>query len=232
MTIAAQPESLLGIGLYTPPEAAFYARLQTRTINRWLYGNKAGKKVVSTQLAATGDEKIVTFLDFVQSLAIREIRSRHSRVDLDKIREAVDLAEERGIPYPFAVKHTAYLFGDNIVLKINNQLIQASGSSRKNLVMKEVAQLYLKDLSFAPDTGLADAYTAWHGRSGKRVVMNPRIRFGEPVVESCGYTAQTLWEAYEIEGGIDEAADAYGVTKDEIELALEYQDHLLNNTAA
>ena len=41
--------------------------------------------------------------------------------------------------------------------------------------------------------------------------MDPRERFGEPVVERCGYAASTLWEACEIEGGVEEAAKAYGV---------------------
>lgn len=233
----ATSESLLGIGLYAPAEAAFYARVQTKTINRWLYGDRQGERVIHTQLPAQ-DQKVVTFLDFVQSLAIREIRSRHN-VDLQKIRQAVDLAEARGIRYPFAVQHTAYLFSDNkdeghgnIVLKINDRLIQASGDARRNIVMKEVAQLYLQDLAFSPSTGLAESYTAWKGPAGKRIVMNPKIRFGEPVVESCGYTAQTLWESYEIEGGVVAAAEAYDVPSEDIELALRYYDHLLNSSAA
>lgn len=98
--------------------------------------------------------------------------------------------------------------------------------------MKEVAQLYLQDLVFSHQTGLAEAYTAWKDQDGRRIIMNPKVRFGEPVVESCGYTAQALWEAYEIEGGVEAAADAYKVEKADIELSLRYYDHLMNNSAA
>lgn len=233
----ASPDNLLGIGIYTPAEAAFYARVRPQTMGRWLYGDKRGDRVLDTQLQVQ-DEKVVTFLDFVQSLAVREIRSRHN-VSLEKIREAVELAKLRGIQYPFAVQHTAYLFSDgmaeghgNIVLKIGDMLIQASGQEKRSTIIKDVAQLYLQDLAFSPETGLAEAYTAWTDSAGRKIVMNPKVRFGEPIVLSCGYTAQTLWEAYKIEGGVEAAASAYDVQNEEIELALRYHDHLLNNAAA
>jgi uncharacterized protein (DUF433 family) len=233
----ASPDTLLGIGIYSPQEAAFYARVRTETMNRWLYGSKKGERVVDPQLPSQ-DEKTVTFLDFVQSLAVREIRSRH-KIPLEKIREAVLLAKERGIDYPFARQHRAYLLSDGkseghgeIVLQIDVQMIQASGQAKRNLIMKDVAQLYLQDLAFSPDTGLAETYTAWSDAAGRKVVMNPKVRFGEPFVPACGYTAQTLWEAYEIEGGVDAAASAYEVTREDVELALRYYDHLLNNAAA
>lgn len=228
VTIPSQSE-FLGIGIYSAAEAAFYARIQTRTINRWIFGNKQGRQVVTPQLVSD-DQKFVTFLDFIQALAIREIRSRHD-VDLEKIRQAVELAENRGIRYPFAQRHSAFLFGDNIALEIDGQLIQASGDGRKNLLMKEIAQLYLKDLYFSTESGLACRYVAWRDENGQ-IVMNPQFRFGEPVVENCGYTAQTLWEAYEIEGGINAAADAYNVKPGDVEIALRYHDHLLNSSAA
>ncbi|MBI1902061.1 MAG: hypothetical protein HYS13_13240 [Planctomycetia bacterium] len=235
--MATATKSTLGIGLYTPAEAAFYARVRTQTMNRWLFGDKRNARVLATQVEGDG-EKVVTFLDFVQALAIRAIRSKH-KIPLEKIRQAVDLARsEYGIQYPFAVDHTTYLFSDEqdeghgeIVLKIGDKLVQASGVSRKNLILREVAELYIRDLKFDPETSLAQEYTAWKGEHG-RIVMNPHIRFGEPVVERCGYSAQTLWEAYEIEGGIKNAAESYLVDEADVELALSYFDHLLSSSAA
>lgn len=235
--MVATVDHILGLGIYTPAEAAFYARVMTQTMNRWIYGDKRGDRVIDPQIR-NPDEKVVTFLDFVQSLAIREIRGRH-KVPLDKIRDAVVLARERNIQYPFAVQHTAFLFSDGeskghgeIVLDINGQMIQASGDARKNIIIKDVAQLYLKDLKFSPETGLAEEYVAWTDIEGRQIVMNPKIRFGEPIVKDVGYTAQSLWEAYEIEGGIEAAANAYGVENAYIELSLRYHDHLLTVSAA
>ena len=56
--------------------------------------------------------------------------------------------------------------------------------------------------------------------------MEPGVRFGEPYVESCGYTAQTLFNAYKSEASIERAVEDCGVTAEEITLAIEYFDYL------
>ena len=56
--------------------------------------------------------------------------------------------------------------------------------------------------------------------------MDPEVRFGEPCVESCGYTTQTLYDAYKSEGSIIRASEICGVTEEEITLAVEYIDYL------
>jgi hypothetical protein len=45
-------------------------------------------------------------------------------------------------------------------------------------------------------------------------------------------TAQALWEAAQIEGGLEPAAKAYGVTVEEVEAACRFYDHLLDRKAA
>ncbi len=79
--------TLPNVGLYTPAEAAHYARVPTALMVRWIHGNKQGDAVVTAELP-NDIEKTVTFVDFVQSLAIRAIRLHH-RVPLQKIREAI-----------------------------------------------------------------------------------------------------------------------------------------------
>lgn len=41
-------------GLYTPREAAFYARMHPSVLNRWLFGNKSGNWVLQPQREAQG----------------------------------------------------------------------------------------------------------------------------------------------------------------------------------
>ncbi|WP_425615713.1 hypothetical protein NA78x_005643 [Anatilimnocola sp. NA78] len=222
--------TLLGRGIYSPSEAAMYARVRPQTLNRWLFGNSQGDPAIISEVR--NDEKVVTFLDFVQLLAVRDIRFKH-KVPLPKIRQAVELARSRGITYPFAVQHKTFLFGDmkddghgEVIIEIEGNLIQASGHERGNLVMREVAELYMRDLYFDPKTNLASKYHPF-GESLKRaVVMDPKVRFGEPMIESCGYSAEALFDAYTIEGGIEHAAKAYGVEPSEIETAIRYFDLL------
>jgi uncharacterized protein (DUF433 family) len=220
----------LGHGLYTPFEAAMYARLQTRTLKRWLVGGRSGDRVVTTEF---DESDRVSFLDFVQALAIRNIRLQHA-VPLPKIRQAVLHATGRyELEYPFARRHTAYLAGSEIVIRIpgeNEDFVQVSGKQPHQRVMEKIVAPYLDDLGFDA-SGLANHYTAFEYRSG-RIVMDPAIRLGEPFVADCGYTARPIWEAVIAEGGIEEAAAALGTEPRYAALAWRYYDFLNARTEA
>jgi len=232
----------LGIGVYSPAEAAFYARVSPKMMTRWVFGDSDGKPVIARQLSSPGD-KVVTFLDFIQTLAIREVRQRYG-LPLQRIRQGVDEARERyGLEYPLACKHRIFLFSDqqregqgDIVIRVDGpddddggiveRYIQLTGRARGNLLFKSVVEMFLDDLSFDPTTQLASRYRPMsHG--GASVLLDPHRRFGEPVIEPGGYTAEALWHATNAEGGIAAAAGAFGVTADEVILANRYFDMLL-----
>jgi hypothetical protein len=125
--IAAVCPDILGTGIYTIPEASFYARVPAQTVSRWMFGDAKGSRVLSPTILV--EKKLVTFLDFVQVLAIRAIRIQ-KRVPLKKIRQAVELAEETlNVDYPFARKHTTFLGGgDEIVIKMgDDEYVEAPG---------------------------------------------------------------------------------------------------------
>jgi hypothetical protein len=230
----------LGQGIYTPAEAAFYAREHTATIERWLRGDARGAPVVEAQF---DDERFVSFLDFVQALAIANIRRQYD-VPLQTIRQAVDEARHRhGVEYPFAENHRVYLLDrwqgeepgqhderaqrerryDLYIRRPDESMVQLTGRHRGNLTFKEIVQLYLKQLDFGP-SGLAVQYRPFR-YDGLEIVMNPKRRFGEPLTPS-NYTAEALWDAVQTEGSIDAAAMACGVERREVELACSYLDYL------
>jgi hypothetical protein len=234
----------LGIGVYSPAEAALYARVPQKLITRWVFGDSSGKPVIERQLRKTS-EKVVTFLDFVQTLAIREVRNRHG-ISLQKIRQGVDEARKRyQIDYPLACQHTIYLFSDqkgeghgHILIRlpeekdgIEEQYIQLTGREKGNRMMVPVVEMFLQDLQFDPHTGLATEYSPMVDE-GARIVLNPHRRFGEPIVDPSGYTAEALWHATNTEGGLEAAAEAYGVTLSEVILANRYFDTLFPDRIA
>lgn len=234
-------KKILGLGIYTPSEAAFYARVHTQTMKRWLFGDGKGERVIDTQLGNT-DEKIVTFLDFVQALAIRAIRLQHN-IPLPHIREAVDTAKgDFGVDYPFARKHQTFLMSDQkgeghgyILIQLKREdggkkFVQLSGKKKGNFVLKEIVEPFLDDLYFDHDTGLANEYRPMTHSEECFVRCNPHQRFGEPVIMPSGYTAQTLFDAIVVEGGITKTAKEYGVSENEVKLAYKYIDHLKSSS--
>ncbi len=230
--IATASDNLLGIGLYTPQEAAFYARIHTRVMNRWLYGDGHGEPVIEPQRGRT--EKHVSFLDFVQALAIRAITRgpSNAKVTLPKIREAVNEAKSRyGVDYPFAMEHTTYLFGSDVIIRLaDDDYRPLTGKTKGNMMITEVVETYKQRLGFSSH-GLANLYSAW-GTGQDEITLNPKTHFGEPAFPKYGYTAHTLWQAVSTEGSVALAAKAYGVPESAILSACDYFDHLQGRNAA
>ena len=88
MVAKGQSADLLGIGVYTPREAAFYARVPTQTMQRWLWGGLNSESAFTPEIDGP---KLVSFRDFVTTLAIRSIRNSQQPVSLQKIRSAIQL---------------------------------------------------------------------------------------------------------------------------------------------
>ena len=226
MTAAYTMTEMVGSGAYSISEAALYARVSPEKMARWLLGTSHSRPAVKSALELERNpEHWVTFYDLIQCLAIRDIRNRR-KIPLDVIRQTIDTAEQMyGIKYPFARKHVTKLFGDQISLNIDGYgLVEASGGHRNQFQMMPVIERYLDDLSWDGD-GLAEAYTPLR-YDGFSVVIDRRIQFGEPVVRPGRYTARTLYDAYAAEGGMQEAAKAYGVQPGAIDIARRYFDML------
>ena len=180
--VASNIREMLGTGIYSIQEAALYARLSSGMIGRWLFGNSKGKAVLESQYHS--NEKLVSFLDLVQTLAIREIRQQH-KINLKKVREAIREAKDKhGMQYPFAMQHYTYLKGEEIVINPPGVgLVEASGKHRGQKLFPFV-ELYLKSLSFDP-SGIANIYTIFK-HDNISIEMKPGIRFGEPMTFRAG----------------------------------------------
>jgi uncharacterized protein (DUF433 family) len=210
-----------GSGLYTLSEAAQYARMHPITLSRWFKGDDYCKRVFSVE-----DSKAINFLDFVQVLAVRNLRVIYN-IELQKIRDAVDHAsKEFNVQYPFARRHTTFLFENEIWIRPEGKTItQLSGKEHGQTGITQVIERFYEDVSFDPKTGFANLYKAYESR-GNKIIMNPRIRFGEPMLENCGYTPQALFEAAKTEGSAEAAARSYGVSVGQVQTSIDYIDYL------
>ena len=121
-------------------------RESRETANRWFFGAREGEAAIAPRVIKG---KFISFLDFVQVMAIREIRQSH-KVPLNKIRQLLEIAEkEQGIKNPFATKGITFLWGDELGLRLpDGKMIEASGRHRRNMLLKEVVVLYKEDLGY------------------------------------------------------------------------------------
>lgn len=230
--MVAKAKQYLGNGLYTVAEAALYCRVSTAMMSRWLFGSKSGHSVIDPQFGT--EVRSVSFLDLVQTIAIREIRLQRD-LPLEKFRQAIKFAKDKyNLDYPFARQHCTYLYGDLLVIRSSldrEEYVEASGKHQGQRMFSFV-EMYLENLSFGPE-GLANKFRVFtsHQQKPVSVTMDPHTRFGEPLLPS-GYSALTIWDAIQVEGGIEQAAKAYGIPKEETQAAYQFVVDYLGKTTA
>lgn len=216
-------DKFLGRGLYSPAEAALYARVPTSTVTRWMFGNARGDAVLRPEMGA--EDRCVTFLDLLQIMAVRAIRSEKN-VSLQRIRDAVRRAEDDyGVPFPLARRHTTYLINGELSVRVGEDIVQVSGREPHSKHFDErIIEHFLQDVGF-DDTGLGKRFTAFKYQNSE-VLIEPSYRLGTPAVGPMRVPAETLVHAYRTEGSLDAAAKAYGVSTNDVDTAYRYFDHL------
>lgn len=214
-----------GVGLYTPQEAALYAKLRTETFNRWFYMTKRDQPVLTPRF---GDSRVVSFWDLIQAVSVRQLRQnpKASRITLQHIRSIVDECVAMGITYPLARNHTLYVFGNRLILRTDDgQFVGLKkGEDKGQFYEGKIIQPFLTEIKF-DDSRLARVWTPL--RSQKyRIDLDSERRFGLPVVQPGAILVSSLVDAVESEGSIEAAAEAYETGVEAVTLALKYQDYL------
>lgn len=224
-------KDLLGVGLYAPGEAATYIDVRPQQLLRWVHGSSRGEPVVHAQFA--GHREVVSFLDMVQGMAIRDMR-RKKDIPLPRIRQAIGWLRQHypEVRYPFARRHKTYIMEPQREIAIclpgmspDDYVLQVSGRHAGQWVLAKVLDKYLQNLEFDNGEPVVARYVPLR-REAARVVLDPEVRFGQPRVEPSGYLVETLTEAADAEGSAEAAAWWYDIDKGQVEIALEYRDSL------
>jgi uncharacterized protein (DUF433 family) len=213
-----------GIGVYSIPEAARYARVHANTLRSWFGIAGSDRTALYKGEIESDDLKALSFLDLIEALAIRSLRTDYD-ISLQKIREALRTANERyQIQHLFARKaHRTVLIGRDLHILFGDDPespVQLTGKLKGQKSMKACIEMYMHDLDFDAD-GLATIYTAFRFKD-EEVILNPKVHFGDPVMKKSGYTAYTLYRAAVAEGSVADAARLYDVSEAEVEAAYRY----------
>jgi uncharacterized protein (DUF433 family) len=160
----------------------------------------------------------------VEALAIRSLRADR-KISLQKIREAIKNARDRyHVEHLFARRdHRTILIGHDLHIFLKEDSKNPVGLTGRDFGQKSFTaclESYMEDLEY-DEAGMAQLYTALTYKNQK-VILDPRIHFGEPVIAENGFTAQTLWQAAVAEGSIEQAAKIYEVSVEAVEAAYRY----------
>lgn len=200
---------MIGIGLYTPADAASLLKAPVAEVKRWAFGyerRRQGGRVrypslIHTELPEIDGQRALTFTELVELMYIKGFRRAGAPWKL--VHEAASVAARMfETEHPFAMRQ---FFADpNGIYTLlresggGESLVTLRGHGQHTL--REVVQPYLGQLEFDP----MEVPTRWWplGREG-RVVVDPLLSFGEPVVAEIGVPTRVLAEALEAETGYD-----------------------------
>lgn len=231
--MAERPESLLGVGVYTVPEAARLTHIPARTIRRWAVGYRytRGEAVHSApavwkrQIATVEDSVALSFRDLIEVRFVAFFRGRG--VSWKAIRTAAQCAAEIiQDSHPFSTKRFK-TDGKSIFA----ELIQASGKetlldlARQQYEIKSVVEPFLYEGLEFSDLGLAPVRW-WPLGKNRRVTIDPERSFGQPIVSPESVPTSILAKAYRAEGTIDAVARWFMVPNKAVADAVEFETQL------
>lgn len=225
---------LIGVGLYTPAEAARLVRVSDRRIARWLKGYSADGQFHAPLWAPQvdlGDDQL--YLGFRDLLEVRVAAAFIAHgVSPQRVRAAIRMAREvYGVAHPLATTRFR-TDGKSIFLRI---AVDEKGAGERMLdtatrqyVFADVIAASLKGVEF-DQAGMPILWRPLGKRGG--VLLDPTRAFGQPIDEGSSVPTRVLAAAARTEGVVN-AARAYDVPELSVRRALEFEDTLAAGLAA
>ena len=228
----------LGVGIYTPGEAARIAQMQPQRVRRWIngYAYKQGEKrrksppIFRRDLAALDGKNALTFLDLVEVLFVKAFL-QHGVSPYGIRRAAEEASTMFNTNHPFCVKRFE-TDGRTVIARI----VKDDGEERlvdlaaKQTLFRSVFTPLLINLEY--DLGTGDATRWWPLGKKKPVVLDPARAFGAAIVLPSTVPARSLAGARRAGETYERISNWFGVTKKEISAAVEFENLIAPHASA
>jgi len=227
---------LVGVGLYTPSEAARLLHVGVPKISRWLRGHSIGRQHYNplwTPQIDLGDGKV--FLGFRDLMEVRIANSfiKHG-VSPQRIRSAIQEARAIiGDERPLSTNRFR-TDGREIFLRVvetdekGEQRERLLNLFRRQYEFKQIIEPLLKSIDF--DQSGAPFQWWPRGRRGQ-IVVDPTRAFGQPIDAVSSVPTAILARAGQYQG-VQAAANAYEVPEASIKRAMQFEGTQQQKAAA
>jgi uncharacterized protein (DUF433 family) len=216
---------ILGKGVYTVPEAARLTRLRPQRVREWFRGRHSDsrifKPVFQSDYPVFHEEYAISFLDLVELYIGGKLRD--AGVSLRYLRKAYNKLREDFGDHPFC-RREIYFGGKKIFTRGMNEeessfVIETITDQAyfDNIIMPFLQRIDYDDVT--------DQAIRWH--IAKMVVIDPRHRFGKPIIEEIGIATSVLRESYYANAeDVSAVANWFGVEHGHVLAAVEFEDSL------
>lgn len=224
--------SLVGRGLYSPPEASRLTGVPIRRINRWTRGYwfvHRGKKrwsepVIGQAISRLMGTPMLDFADLIELRFLSLFRDHH--IGWPTIRLAAQRAKEvLKSSHPFSSQRFT-TDGRTILLQLVDQV---GDRHLLDLVRDqwEFDRMVVKVLNRGLHYGNADGPQWWAPLGEDRhVVVHPARSFGAPIVAPSGIRTQILHASYRAEPSADAVARWFRASLEEVTDAVAWEQSL------
>jgi uncharacterized protein (DUF433 family) len=218
--------SMVGLGLYSPAEAAALTHIPARKIRRWMCGHSIGERAYPalwrSELEKFEIEQLyLSFLDLVQ-LRVADAFIEEG-LSPQKVRRAIEYGAKIVVSeYPFANARFR-TDGKTVILHVLDE-DDGDGTlidlfSNGQYLMQKVIEPSLKNLEFEGDF----ARRWWPLGRSRGIVVDPHRQFGQPIDDATGVPTSVLAEAAKAEGSEVKAAKRFMVPVASVHRAVAFE---------
>jgi uncharacterized protein (DUF433 family) len=223
-------KSVSGIGLYTVPMVAHLLKERPRIVRSWIdgYSNSDADPIIVRQLPRFGTRTVFGFLDLVEARFIKHFSDLGlSPQSIRKVSQKLRCKYRED--HPFAAKNRFRTDGKKIFLEVAE-----TDEERRILdIMSDIfvmgpviEQSLFETILYADDL----AYRWRPLRELPKIILDPKISFGRPVVEGAWIPTHTLYRSFVREGSAAAAADEFGVSEEDVLQSVEFERSLSEST--
>lgn len=214
--------------VYGIAEAARYLHLVPATLRTWVFGRKyasAGGEQFSPPIIhlPDSDDRRLSFSNLVEAHVLRALRTDHG-LSMQAVRRALDYAEREFKIDRLLLREEILTAPGDLFLDQYGQLISLSRSGQ--LAIRKLLEGHLKRINRDVEGLPIRLYPVLpnQGIDGSRtIVIDPRLSYGRPVLESRGISTSVLTDRLDAGESVDDLAADYDLEKAEVEEAILYE---------
>jgi uncharacterized protein (DUF433 family) len=213
---------------YGIPESAHYLGISESTLRSWLYGRlyrtRSGlvKRTKAIIQPADARNEILSFYNLVEAHVLLFQRQVYG-IKLPAVRTAVEHVKKTlGLERPL-IHQVFYTDGRDLFIKELEEKVIINASRRGQLGIWQILNMYVERIDRDQDGLAAKLFPVRASQTnGPRIVIDPKISFGRPVLVGTGITASVLWHRKRLGEDVDDISKDYGIDPRAVEEAISY----------
>jgi uncharacterized protein (DUF433 family) len=217
--------NVLGRGVYTTAEAARLTRLRSARVREWFRGRESPSRVFrpvfQSDYPVLHEEYAISFLDLIELNIAGKLRE--ARITLPYLRKSYNSLREKYGEHPFC-RRQVYVGGRKIFTQGLNEAESAHflEAISDQWYMSTITKPFLDKIEYDPETLQASKW-----KIAPLVVVDPKYRFGKPIVEEIGITTNVLSRSYYANGeDAETVAQWYGIAGRHVTAAVDFENSL------